>query len=336
MSNAPLGPAPSHLLRQGDDNPCRVLVTGATGFVGRALCKRLQSKAFEVIAAVRANADGVDANRTVTIGHLGPDTEWSQATASCDVVVHLAARVHVMHETTADPAPLFDAVNTIATRNLVRAAAHAGVKRFVFISTIKVNGESTAPGHPFTETDTPAPQDAYARSKYRAEEELKQIAAQHGMEWVIIRPPLVYGPGVKANFASLANAAAKGWPLPLGGIHNKRSLVALDNLVDFIACCTKHPQAANQTFLVSDGQDLSTPELARQLALAAGVTAKLPRVPVVLLKLAAALLRKKGAVERLSESLQVSIGKAQTMLHWEPPLTVAQGLALVVKRQHSP
>jgi nucleoside-diphosphate-sugar epimerase len=267
----------------------------------------------------------------VAVGDMGASTQWANAVMGCDVVVHLAARVHVMREIAVDPESLFDAVNNVATHNLALAAAHAGVKRFVFISTVKVNGESTAPGHPFVETDTPAPRDAYARSKYQAEEDLKELAQQHGMEWVIIRPPLVYGPGVKANFAALANAATKGLPLPLGSIRNQRSLVALDNLVDFIVCCTQHPKAANQTFLISDGHDLSTPELVRQLAQAAGVTVRLPSIPVALLKLAAALLGKKGAVERLSENLQVNIGKAQTLLQWVPPLTVAQGLANVIK-----
>ena len=309
----------------------KILVTGATGFVGRALCAHLTQNGCEVHAAVRTSSNGVQASHIVTVGEIGPNTDWAQSVAGCDVVVHLAARVHVMKEIVADPAALFDAVNTVATANLVRAAARAGVKRFVFISTVKVNGESTAPGHTFKETDIPAPQDAYAFSKYNAERGLKEYATQHGMEWVIIRPPLVYGPGVKANFAALANAAAWGWPLPLGSIRNQRSLVALDNLVDFIACCTQHPQAANQTFLISDGHDLSTPELVRQLARAAGSTARLPRISVALLKMAAALLGKKGAVERMSESLQVDISKAQALLQWVPPVTVEQGLARVIK-----
>jgi nucleoside-diphosphate-sugar epimerase len=272
----------------------------------------------------------------VAIGDIGAATSWAEAVAGCDVVVHLAARVHVMHETAADPATLFDAVNIVGTRRLVESAASAGVKRFVFISTVKVNGESTSPGHAFEETDTPAPQDAYARSKRQAEDDLKLLAAQHGMEWVIIRPPLVYGPGVKANFSALARAVAKGWPLPLGSICNQRSLVALDNLVDFIECCIQHPQAANQTFLISDGHDLSTPELVRQLAQAAGVTAKLPSVPVRLLKMVAALLGKKSEVERISENLQVNISKAQRLLQWVPPVAVEQGLSFVKASSQPP
>jgi nucleoside-diphosphate-sugar epimerase len=301
----------------------KICVTGATGFVGGALCGVLAAHGYDLIKAVRKGAGP----GTVAVGDIGAATSWAEAVAGCDVVVHLAARVHVMHETATDPAALFDVVNIVGTRMLVESAASAGVKRFVFISTVKVNGESTTHGHPFTEADTPAPQDAYARSKYQAEEDLKQLAAQHGMEWVIIRPPLVYGPGVKANFLALANAAAKGWPLPVGSISNQRSLIALDNLVDFIACCTQHPKAANQTFLISDGHDLSTPDLVRQLAQAASVVAILPRVPVRLLIMAAALLGKKRAVERISENLQVNISKAQTLLQWIPPVTVEQGLS---------
>lgn len=305
----------------------KICVTGATGFVGSALCDALEGAGHSIVKVVRTGTEPC----MVAVGDIDASTSWGNAVAGCDVVVHLAARVHVMQEIAADPESLFDTVNRVATRNLALAAAHAGVKRFVFISTVKVNGESTTPGHPFVETDAPAPQDAYARSKYQAEEELKRLAQQHGMEWVIIRPPLVYGPGVKANFAALVNAVAKGWPLPLGSIHNQRSLVALDNLADFIACCTQHPKAANQTFLISDGHDLSTPELVRQLAQAAGVTARLPRIPVALLKLAAALMGKKGAVERLSDNLQVDISKAQTLLQWVPSASIAQGLARVVQ-----
>jgi nucleoside-diphosphate-sugar epimerase len=304
----------------------KICVTGATGFVGSALCKALAVSGHDLVKVVRKGKEA----GMVAVGDIGAATVWVEAVAGCDVVVHLAARVHVMHETAADPAALFDAVNTVGTRKLVQAAAAAGVKRFVFVSTVKVNGERTASGHPFTETDAPAPQDAYARSKYQAEEDLKQLAAQKGMEWVIIRPPLVYGPGVKANFAALAKATGKGWPLPLGSIRNQRSMVALDNLVDFISCCTYHPQAANQIFLISDGHDLSTPELVRQLALAAEATARLPCIPVALLKTAAALLGKKGVVERMSESLQVDISKARTLLKWVPPVTVEQGLAQVM------
>ncbi len=305
----------------------KICVTGATGFVGAALCDLLAVLGHSVIKVVRRDLGP----GSIAVGEISAATSWAEAVAGCDVVVHLAARVHVMQETVADPVALFDAVNTIATRNLVLAAARAGVKRFVFVSTVKVNGESTAPGHPFTENDAPAPQDAYAWSKYQAEEELKRLAHQHAMEFVIIRSPLVYGPGVKANFASLMRLVARAWPLPLGGIHNQRSLVGLGNLVDFIATCVAHPNAANQTFLVSDGQDLSTTELVRAMACAAGVTARLLPVPAGLLLLAGTCLGQGAAIHRLCDSLQVDIAKARTLLGWVPPHSVSSGLVRAYK-----
>ena len=241
-------------------------------------------------------------------------------------VIHLAARVHVMHDTSADPLTAFRAVNVDGTLNLARQSAAAGVKRFVFVSSVKVNGESTQPGPAFAEADTASPQDAYGQSKYEAEQGLRQLGVDTGMELVIIRPPLVYGPGVKANFAALMRAVKRGWPLPLGAVHNQRSLVALDNLVDFIITCITHPQAANQTFLVSDGQDLSTTELVRGMAQAAGVPARLLPVPVWALQAGASLLGKGAAVQRLCGNLQVDISKARSLLGWVPPVSVQEGL----------
>jgi nucleoside-diphosphate-sugar epimerase len=214
--------------------------------------------------------------------------------------------------------------------NLAQQAAEAGVKRFIFISSIKVNGESTRPGHPFTEADTPNPQDAYGVSKHEAEQGLRQIAAATGMELVIIRPPLVYGPGVKANFANLMRAIQRRWPLPLGDIPNQRSLVALDNLVDFIITCITHPNAANQTFLVSDCQDLSTTELVRAMARAAGVPARLLPVPVWALELAGRLVGKGDAVQRLCGNLQIDSSKARHRLGWEPKISLQEGLRRTV------
>jgi nucleoside-diphosphate-sugar epimerase len=231
-----------------------------------------------------------------------------------------------MHDTEADPLTAFRAVNVGGTLNLARQAATAGVKRFVFISSVKVNGESTLPGRAFTEADAPKPQDAYGQSKHEAEQGLRQLSADTGMEVVVIRPPLVYGPGVKANFAALMRAVQRGWPLPLGAVHNQRSLVALDNLVDFIITCITHPQAANQTFLVSDGQDLSTTELVRGMAQAAGVPARLLPVPVWALQAGASLLGKGDAVQRLCGNLQVDISKARSLLGWLPPVSVEEGL----------
>jgi nucleoside-diphosphate-sugar epimerase len=210
--------------------------------------------------------------------------------------------------------------------NLARQAAAAGVQRFVFVSSVKVNGEETLPGQAFTESDAPAPQDPYGQSKHEAEMALRQLAAATGMEVVIIRPTLVYGPGVKANFAALMRAVQRGWPLPLGTVHNQRSLVALDNLVDLIVTCLYHPAAANQTFLVSDGQDLSTADLVRCMARAAGVSARLLPVPVLALRLASGALGKGSVVQRLCSNLQVDISKASNLLGWVPPVCLDEGL----------
>ena len=301
----------------------KIAITGATGFVGRALCARLAQSGHTVVKLVR---HGPGPGR-IGVGDSGPDTDWSHALAGCDVVVHLAARVHVMHETAADPQAQFSRVNTQGTAQLAQAAVRAGVKRFVYLSTVKVQGENTLPGKPYTELDAPAPKDAYAISKMAAEVALRQATANSATVWVIIRPPLVYGPGVRANFAALARAVARGWPLPLGAICNQRSMVSVGNLADFLVCCLTHPMAANQLFLVSDGQDLSTPELASKLAHAAGRPPRLLVLPVPLLKLAAALLGKSATLARLSDNLQLDIGKAQTLLGWKPPFAVNQSLS---------
>jgi nucleoside-diphosphate-sugar epimerase len=231
-----------------------------------------------------------------------------------------------MHDTAADPVTAFRAVNVDGTLNLARQAAAAGVKRFVFISSVKFNDESTALGRAFTEADLANPQDAYGQSKHEAEQGLRQLSANTGMEVVIIRPPLVYGPGVKANFAALMRVVQRGWPLPLGAVHNQRSLVALSNLMDFIVTCITHPQAANQTFLVNDGQDLSTTELVRGMAEAAGVPARLLPVPVWALQAGASLLGKGDAVQCLCGNLQVDISKARSLLGCVPPVSVKEGL----------
>ena len=292
-------------LSQGED--LSLLITGGTGFVGRALAQRLGNQPLHLAT----RADSVD---------------WGKVLVGVSTVVHLAARVHVMHDTAAYPLTAFRAVNVGGTLKLAHQAAAAGVKRFVFISSVKVNGESTSSGKAFTELDVSNPQDAYGQSKHEAEQGLRQLNADTGMEVVIIRLPLVYGPGVKANFAALMRAVQRGWPLPLGAVHNQRSLVALDNLVDFIVICITHPQAANQTFLVSDGQDLSTTELVRGMAQAAGVPARLLPVPVWALQAGASLLGMGDAVQRLCGNLQVDISKARSLLGWEPPVSVEEGL----------
>jgi nucleoside-diphosphate-sugar epimerase len=306
-----------------------MLVTGATGFVGSALVRRLVTDMPTrrlVVAVRKGGADWPSQVSSVMVGDLGPDTDWYAALKGVKALVHSAARVHVMADSSADPLAEFRRVNVDGTLNLAQQAAASGVRRFVFVSSVKVNGEATLPGQAFTESDRPAPQDPYGQSKHEAELGLRQLAADTGMEVVIIRPPLVYGPGVKANFAALMRAVQRGWPLPLGAVHNQRSLVALDNLVDLIVTCIHHPAAANQTFLASDGHDLSTAELVRRMALAAGVPARLWPVPVWALLAAAGALGKGAAVQRLCGNLQVDISKARSLLGWVPPVTVAEGL----------
>ena len=306
----------------------KVLITGANGFVGLAVLQRLNEVCgVQAVGGVRRAAEFLNTMATVMeVGDLTAHTDWSLALAGVDVVVHAAARVHVMLDTEADPLTAFRAVNVEGTLNLASQAAVAAVKRFVFISSVKVNGESTQPGQAFTEADAPDPQDAYGQSKHEAEQGLRHLAAVTGMEVVVIRPPLVYGPGVKANFAALMRAVQRSWPLPLGTVHNLRSLVALDNLVDLVVTCISHAQAANQTFLVSDGHDLSTTELVRGLARAAGVPARLLPVPVWALQAGATLLGKGDAVRRLCGNLQVDISKGRQLLGWVPPVSVDEGL----------
>ena len=301
-----------------------VLVTGATGFVGTALLTRLiGERQFEVRAAVRPESGKCRAGvGCVLVDELAPDTDWEVALNGAKSVVHLSARVHVMRERAADPLVEFRRVNVAGAMKLARQAAAAGVVRFVFLSSVKVNGEQGV----YTESAPSAPVDPYGISKSEAEVGLRQIAAETGMEVVIIRAPLVYGPGVKANFQALLHAVARGVPLPLGAIHNRRSLVALDNLVDFILTCIKHPAAANETFLVSDGEDLSTTDLIRRLARAMGRPARLLPVPAFVLMAGATMLGKRNVAQRLLESLQVDISKARQLLGWVPPISVDEGL----------
>ena len=285
----------------------KFLVTGASGFVGSALCATLTTRRFDVLQAVRG--------APVVAG------------MAVDTVIHLAARVHVMGESSLDALPRYRAANTAGTLALAEQAAAAGVRRFVFASTVKVNGEES--DTPYRETDTPHPTDAYAISKWEAEEGLRAIAARTGLQVVVVRPPLVYGPGVRANFLAMMRWIKRGVPLPLGALDNRRSLVALDNLVDFLITCSTHPAAANQTFLVSDGDDLSTSELLRRMARALGKPARLLPVPPALLYAGAALLGRRDFARRLCGSLCVDISKARDMLGWTPPLSVDQGLRLV-------
>ena len=302
----------------------QVLVTGGSGFVGRNLLTGLVKTGKNVACAARRK---VDLSCPVhVVPSLDGKTQWCKVLEGHDAVIHLAARVHVMRESVADPLAAFREVNVEGTLNLARQAARAGVGRFVFLSSVKVCGEETGLGHPFTEDMAHKPDDPYALSKYEAEQGLLALAAETGMEVVIIRPPLVYGPGVKANFLSLLRVLDKGLPLPLGALANRRSLVYLENLVDFIILCLEHPAAANEVFLVSDGEDMSTSELLRRMARALGRPARLIPVPQGLLAAGLAMVGKREIARRLCGSLQVDIGKARQVLSWQPPYSVDYGL----------
>lgn len=308
------------------------LVTGATGFVGRALCAQLVRGGQRVRACARSQPSGftMPGIEPVHTGDLSLQNDWSRLLAACDTVVHLAARVHVMRETVTDPLAEFRRANVAATERLATQAAAAGVRRLVYVSTIKVNGEHTA-DRPFSETDEPTPVDAYALSKWEAEQVLHRIAAESGLEIVIVRPPLIYGPGVKGNFLSLLRLVGSGLPLPFASCHNRRSLVGLNNFIDLLVQCVLHPAAAGQTFLVSDGEDLSTPELLRRMAQAFGKHACLLPVPAGWLQLAARLAGRTGVYERLCGSLQVDTGNTRRVLNWSPPQTVAAELMSTVQ-----
>lgn len=309
----------------------KILVTGATGFVGGAVLRKLCVDGYSATAALRHEVVALPSSvRRCIIDGVDSDTDWSAGLHGQEVVVHCAARVHVMHDTNEYPLKAFRAINVDGTLNFARQAVVSGVRRFVFVSSIGVNGAQTAPGKPFSEADQPRPHNAYALSKWEAEQGLLRIADETGLEVVIIRPPLVYGCDAPGNFGSLMRAVQRGWPLPLGAVHNQRSLVALDNLVDFIVTCITHPKAANQTFLVSDGQDLSTTELVRGMAQAAGVPPRLLPVPVWALLAGASLLGKGDAVQRLCGNLLVDISKARGMLGWVPPVSVEEGLRRAV------
>lgn len=302
----------------------KLLVTGANGFVGQAVCARLSADGREFREAVRSPAAAIN-DACIVVGEIGSSTDWSAALEGCDAVLHLAARVHVMEETAADPLSEFRRVNVDGTLALAQQAAAAKVRRFVYVSTVKVNGEETFPGHPFTVEDAPAPADAYAVSKHEAELALQRLCAETGMELVIVRPPLVYGPGVKANFASMMRWIARGRPLPLACItRNRRSLVAVDNLVDFLRTCVDHPAAAGQTFLVSDGDDMSTADLLSRMGIALERPARLIPVPEALLRVGSRLVGRPDIAQRLCGSLQVDIGHACRTLDWYPPVSVTE------------
>ncbi len=316
----------------------KILVTGANGFVGNALSQSLASQSHEVLAVSRQSIEQQSLSISEhsaqylyrLLADFGNISSIQEHLQSVQAVVHCAARVHQVHETAADPLLEYRRVNTQATLALARAAAQEGVKRFVFLSSVKVNGEFSLPRQPFT-AEQAAPQDPYGISKWEAEQGLMEISAKTGMEIVIIRPPLVYGPGVKANFLTMMRWLQNGIPLPLGAIANQRSLVALPNLVDFIALCLTHPKAANQTFMINDQQDVSTTALLRGLGDALGRPARLLPVPQSMLTLALKAIGKGGIAQRLCGDLAVDASPASTLLGWKPPLTVQQGLQLTAQ-----
>jgi len=314
----------------------KILITGITGFVGTALCKQLRQNDHMLSGTTRTADLGAGPERVPLyhIPEIGPDTDWSQALSGAEIVIHLAARVHVMKDRVADPLVEFHRVNTDGTLRLAEQAAAAGVKRFIFLSTTKVTGELSPPSG-FSETDPAQPEDAYGVSKWEAEQALLEISKTTLMEVVILRPPLVYGPGVKGNFLSLLKAVDRGTILPLGAIQNQRSLIYVGNLIDVIITATTHAKAANQTFFVSDKGTVSTTSLIENIAASLNKKPRLINVPLGLLKFAGALTGKSGAIQRLIGSLTVDTGKIRTGLNWQPPYTMAEGLKLTAEWWHA-
>lgn len=309
----------------------RILVTGASGFIGRSLCADLVCRGFEVHRAVRDTRraeDGV--GKIFEVGEIGAKTDWLAALDGVESIIHLAARVHVMRETAIDPIAAFHAVNVAGTERLARAAEVYGVRRFVFVSSIKVNGERTLLA-PFSEGDMPSPQDPYGVSKHKAEQILLQLAKETGLEVVIVRPPLVYGPGVGGNFYRLLKLVQHGVPLPLSLIQNQRSMIYLGNFIDALATCAIHPEAAGNVYLVSDGEDVSTPRLLRDLSRLMRKPTRLWPLSPYLLKLLGQLTGKSDEVERLMDSLVIDDLKIRRELMWIPPFTLEQGLEETVR-----
>ena len=308
----------------------KILVTGASGFVGKSLITKLIWHGYSVCAAVRSIKSQINNAEVVVVGEIDGNTIWANALRDVDVVIHLAARVHVMNERATIPLDEFREVNVEGTKRLAVLAASVGVKRFVYVSSVKVNGEQTDLS-PYTELDIPNPQDPYGVSKWEAEQALHKISAQTNLEVVIVRSPLVYGAEVKGNFAQMKIVLAKGIPLPLAAVRNLRSLVYIENLVDALILCSTHPNAAGKTYLVSDGEDVSTVELLRQVGEAMGQPARLFSCSPILLKLAGRLIGKSEQLDRLLGSLQVDSSKIRKELGWVPAVSFAEGIKKTVE-----
>lgn len=311
----------------------KVFVTGATGFVGKMLCYSLVEKGYLVKGTVRSPEKIALLPQNMEfhmVNEIGPFTEWTEALNGVDTVIHLASRVHVVKETSGDPLKEYRKVNTTGTERLLEMASKAGIRRFIYLSTIKVNGEKTG-GHSFSEEDSASPDDPYAQSKWEAEQILLKSAGKTGFEIVIIRPPLIYGPHVLGNFLSLLNWVDKGFPLPLYNVKNLRSLIYLGNLVDAIITCIVHPHAVGETFLVSDGKDISTPDLIRMIASAMRKKARLLPFSPVLLKAIARVVGKGPEIDRLTGSLCIDSSKIRKVLGWKPPFTIEEGIYETVK-----
>ncbi|MES1981387.1 MAG: SDR family oxidoreductase [Pseudomonadota bacterium] len=302
-----------------------MLVTGANGFVGQALCAEAVRRGLQVRGATRSDCRLPAGAEAAIVGAVDGETDWSSVLDGVDVVIHLAARVHVMHDESADPLHEFQRVNTLGTEHLAHCAAANGVRRLVYVSSVKVNGEQTV-GNKFSERDHPMPVDPYGVSKWQAEQALHRVAAETGLQVVILRPPLVYGPGVKGNFIQMLSVVAKRVPLPFASINNRRDLIYLGNLVDALIVSAEHAAAAGQTYLVCDGVEISTPALLRQLAAGLGVPSRLLPCPAWLLQFAGKCTGKSEQVERLLGSLQVDSGKIRRDLNWVPPHTLRLGL----------
>ena len=307
-----------------------VFITGAGGFIGSVLCEKMISGGFSVIGAQRSPITSIPQRgmKHIAIDLTDSNIKWDSLLPGIDVVIHLAARVHVMKKDTADPLAAYRRINLHGTEKLARQAAALGVKRFVFLSTVKVNGEES--WRPYTETGTPAPVDSYGISKMEAELRLRKIAAETGMAVVILRPPLVYGPGVKANFLKLLQTVDRRMPLPFAGVKNQRSLIYVENLVDAIVACVRHPNAPGQTFLVSDGEDVSTPDLIRMMSALLHKSPRLFSVPGLCLHIASRLTGKGLMMDRLIGSLTVDTAKIREELDWRPPFTLQEGIAETV------